>query len=165
MPATCVPWPSCVHQVNRIQAEDARWPAGSARSRSSGREIRMRLVHARVIHRHQHVLAVQVRDNRWSCPRSCPAKCPPSRAINHSPARARCDGSRICTPGNCASCVQSAGASTRSTGPNAEWSRPMIFAPRFSICCSVASRVRREQSEIQRRAGRQRLPVHRQTEQ
>ena len=45
-----------------------------------------------------------------------------------------CAGSKICTPGSCASAVQFVGASTRSTGPN----RPMIFAPRFSISFSVA---------------------------
>ena len=48
-------------------------------------------------------------------------------------------GSTICTPGSAASATQSAGGCTRNTGPNGDLSRPIIRAPSFLICASVAA--------------------------
>ncbi len=52
-------------------------------------------------------------------------------------ARRAKTGSANCTTGDCTSVVQSAGASTRSTGPKGDWSRPMTFAPSAAIVASA----------------------------
>ena len=134
MPATCVPWPSVsVESFGMTRVGPAGPPAAVPVAVKSGCVASMPVSFTatstfKPVKPSQSLVLPEVVSGET-----------PSVTRDKSFAATRwCAGSKICTPGSCASAVQSAGASTRSTGPNAERSRPMIFAPSFSRINSVA---------------------------
>ena len=150
IPATNVPCPSV----------STRSAGAEHQTRDSRPEVRMHRVNARIVHLHDHVLAVQT-PYSWCRRPACQSK---REGVTRGKSIGRASGDdagrRGARRANPPAPSSSVGGITRTTGPKGELSCVDRFRPpSFSICVTVCGRLMSGNNPKVRTAFRRQMPV------